>query len=92
MYWVGSGRTVDPADSEAKLESMLLRWLTLALGPLPFGLAALHLFFGDGERLADGIVETFGVGVAEDGWSGVGLHFSSVGRFFERLDRYFVLS
>jgi hypothetical protein len=35
---------------------------------MPFSLPALHLFFGDGERLADGVVEPFGFGVARDGW------------------------
>jgi len=36
---------------------------------LPFGLSALHLLFRDGERLADGIIEAFGFGVARD-WRG----------------------
>jgi hypothetical protein len=43
-----------------------LPWLPklLALNFLPFGFPALHLFFRDGERLAHGTVEAFGVSVA----------------------------
>jgi len=42
----------------------------LSLRPLPFFLPALHLHFRDSERLADGVVEAFGVGLAGDrrGW------------------------
>ena len=36
----------------------------IAVRFLPLGFPALHLLFGDGERLADGVVETFGFG----GW------------------------
>lgn len=39
----------------------------LALCLLPFGFSALHFFFGDGERLAHGVVEAFGFRVAGDG-------------------------
>jgi hypothetical protein len=37
---------------------------------LPFSFPALHLLFGDGERLADGVVETLAFGNVWDGRSG----------------------
>jgi hypothetical protein len=36
----------------------------IAVRFLPLGLTALHLFFRDGERPADGVVDPFGICIA----------------------------
>ncbi len=45
--------------------SLSVCWL-LAVRSLPFGLAALHLLFGDRKSLTNGIAEAFGFCVAGD--------------------------
>ena len=60
------------------LQSRLLSGFIFSLHFLPFSFPALHLLFGDGERLAHGIVETFSFGLAGDGRGRYGLHALSI--------------
>ena len=55
--------------------SVLCRY-GLAVRLLPFSFTPLHLFFRDGEHLADGVIEAFGFGVAGD-CGGVGFSYRS---------------
>jgi hypothetical protein len=45
---------------------------------LPFSLTALHLLFGDGEHLADWVIEPFGFRVAGYVWRWQWFHFISM--------------
>ena len=46
------------------LSNRLLTLRSIPVRFLPFGFPLLHLLFGDGERLANGVVEPFGFCVA----------------------------
>ena len=52
---------------------------------LPFSFPALHLLFGDGERLAHGIVEAFGFGVSGDRWGGANVHAVIIARLSSKI-------